>query len=280
MTLLSPAIMAALAAPLLSIAAMGAAMGAAPSAAGASTQQESDGLVPPSTSQSINAPYNAFLEKYVVAKNGINHVRYGDVTAADKAALQAYVTALSALKPSTMTQSEQIAYYANLYNAHTVVVILDHYPVTSIRRIGGGLLPLGPWDDPAVTVEGKELTLNNIEHDIVRAQFAEPRVHYAFNCASIGCPDLRPTAWEAASLDADLDAAARAYIAHPRGVQVDTRGRVVASSIYKWFKEDFGDNDAEILDHIRQYAVGEKANALKAATKIHRYDYDWSLNDL
>lgn len=228
----------------------------------------------------VNAPYNDFLNRYVVAKDGINLIDYAAVTASDLGRLKAYVKTLEAMRPSDMSRAEQIAYYANIYNAKTLVIILENYPVKSIRQIGGGLIFKGPWRKKVLTIEGQELSLDNIEHDIVRARFDEPRIHYAFNCAAMGCPNLHPTAWEADSLEADLDAAARTFIAHPRGVFIDTRGRVRLSSIYKWFRQDFGDNDAAVLDHIRQYAAGEKAVQLEGVSRIHTYDYDWALNEV
>lgn len=230
------------------------------------------------TIEDLNAVYTTLLERYIVEKDGIHLFDYNAVSDVDRAALADYVIGLQKLHPSQMSVSGQIAYWANLYNAKTLEIILDNYPVASIRDIKSGLFSAGPWGMEVVTVEGKELSLDNIEHDIVRATFKEPRVHYAFNCASIGCPNLAKKAWSADTLDEDLDAAARAYIASPRGVRVED-GKVIASSIYKWFKKDFGKNDAEVLDHIRQYASGEKLASLKGKTKISRHEYDWSLND-
>ena len=227
----------------------------------------------------LNATYNNFLSKYVVNADGINLVEYGQVTAADKAKLKAYVARMQKQKPSTMDRDEELAFWFNLYNAKTIEIILENYPVESIRQIGGGFIAKGPWKADAVTVEGRVMSLDNIEHDTVRAKFDEPRVHYAFNCASLGCPNLKPSAWDAATLDADLDEAARAYIAHPRGIRVDSNGRVVASSIYNWFKKDFGRNDAAVLDHIRQYATGDKLDQLQGVKRINGYQYDWSLNE-
>jgi hypothetical protein len=249
---------------------LGAGLPAHQAMAGAAVQAEAR--------SEVNAPYNAFLSRYIVERDGIHLVRYGDVSEADHQALKDYVAALEGLSPSGMGRDEQLAYWFNLYNAKTIDIILDNYPVDSIRDIGGGLFTKGPWKDEVVTVEGRRMSLDNIEHDTVRAEFDEPRVHYAFNCASIGCPNLKTTAWEAATLDADLDAAARAYIAHPRGVSVED-GRVTVSSIYKWFKKDFGGNDRAVLDHIRQYATGAKAEALEGVSRINKDDYDWSLNE-
>ncbi len=234
-----------------------------------------DDMMSSSMEASVNAPYTAFLQKYLVEKDGIQLVRYADVTPADKTALDEYIATLEGLAPSEMSRDEALAYYFNLYNAETISLILDAYPVKSIRSLG--IFNSGPWKKKVVTVEGRELSLDDIEHNTVRANYDEPRVHYAFNCASIGCPNLKPSAWEAATLDADLDAAARTYIAHPRGITIEN-GRVTASNIYDWFSEDFGDNESEVLDHIRQYAQGDKAEALVGVTKIDRYAYDWDLN--
>ena len=225
-----------------------------------------------------HAAFDAFLAEYVTEADGMTLVRYGAVTEADAAALEGYIETLEAMTPSALTRDEQLAYYFNLYNAAIIDVVLDNYPIDSIKEVGGGLFNRGPWKDEVVTVAGERLSFDDIEHGIVRARFDEPRVHYAFNCASIGCPDIKPSAWRAETLDADLDAAAAAYVAHPRGVRVDERGRVTASSIYKWFQEDFGGSEAGVLDHVARHAAGAKKAALEGADDIRRYDYDWSLN--
>lgn len=232
----------------------------------------------------LHAPWDAFLAEYVVQQDGMARVRYADVTEADHAALEGYIDALEALAPSRMTGDERLAYYFNLYNAAIVDVVLDNYPIESIRQVGGRLLPpRGPWKQEVVTVEGDRLSFDDIEHGRVRAEYDEPRVHYAFNCASLGCPDIASKAWRAGTLDADLDAAARAFVAHPRGVSVDDEGEVDASSIYKWFREDFGGTEAGVLEHVAAYAEGGKKAAIEAAIAsgegIDDYEYDWDLNE-
>jgi len=122
------------------------------------------------------------------------------------------------------------------------------------------------------------MSLNDIEHGTVRKQFNEPRIHYGFNCASIGCPNLKTTAWTAETFEADLTQAAKDFINSPRGISVDNKGRVTASSIFKWYKEDFGGTDAKVLAHAAPYAAAETKTALQSARKIHNFDYDWSLN--
>ena len=195
----------------------------------------------------------------------------------DMAALNSYIDELAAQKPSTFESKEAMAYWANLYNALTVRIVAENYPVKSIRKIKSGLLP-GPWKRDLVTVEGEELSLDNIEHDIMRPTFKTPLVHYMVNCASIGCPNLKETPWDAKTLDADLEVAARAFVNSPRGVTLNSKGRLAASSIYKWFQKDFGGSQQGVLEHLAQYANEDTASLLKGRTKIDKFEYDWGVN--
>lgn len=234
-----------------------------------------------------HAIFNELLGRYVVASaDGVNRVDYGrwKASAADRSRLESYIGNLLAQAPSKQPRAEAFAYWSNLYNAVTLKVVLDRYPVRTIREIKSESLLdpkayLGPWRTRRVTVEGRSYSLDDIEHEVLRPSFKDPRVHYALNCASYGCPNLRAKAWAAATLDADLDAAAREYINHPRGVTVLSGGRLRVSSIYKWFKDDFGGNDAGVIDHIRKYSDPKLARALRADAVIGEDAYDWSLND-
>lgn len=167
--------------------------------------------------------WQQFLSRYVVeAKDGINRVKYGKVSAADKASLKAYLGALGATKVSALSDPEQRAFWINLYNALTVDVVLDHYPVKSIKEIslGGSLFASGPWKKPLIGVEGRKLSLDNIEHDILRKQWPDPRNHYAVNCASMSCPNLMTKPFTAGALERMLMQGARDYINHERGVRI------------------------------------------------------------
>ncbi|HUS95487.1 MAG TPA: DUF547 domain-containing protein, partial [Hyphomicrobiaceae bacterium] len=220
---------------------------------------------------------------------GLNRVDYAAFKKVSHRVLKDYIKALQGVDVRGLDRPEQFAFWANLYNAKTIDVILDHYPVTSIREISinGGLFGFlkksvgagGPWKAKILKVSGQELSLDDVEHNILRPIFKDPRVHYAVNCASVGCPNLRISAFTGANLGADLDAGARAYINHPRGVSV-TDGAVRASSIYDWFKSDFGGNAAGVLTHVRKYAGPELAAKLNGAATISKYSYDWSLNDI
>jgi len=231
-----------------------------------------------------HSAWNALLAKYVVAgRDGLNRVAYAKFKAEGHTKLKAYVAALARVDVAKLDRPEQFAFWANLYNAKTIDVVLDHYPVKSIKDIslGGSLTALvtgGPWKAKVVQVAGQDLSLDDIEHGLLRKIFKDPRVHYAVNCASVGCPNLSNQAFTGATLEAQLDAGARAYINSPRGVRV-TGGNVTASSIYKWFQEDFGGSAAGVLQHARAYANDDLKAALSGARSISGYDYDWALND-
>jgi len=223
----------------------------------------------------------------VLPADGVARVRYGawKANVADMAALNGWITAAAAARPSAMARNEAYAYWANLYNALTLKVVLERYPVRSIRDIRSSGVPFdpkgyfGPWRTRLVTVEGRRMSLDDIEHETMRPQFQDPRVHYAVNCASIGCPNLRLRAWRAATLEVELDDAARDFVNHPRGAMFRADGGLRVSSIYTWFREDFGASEAGVIAHLRRYATGDLARRLATATRITEDAYDWALND-
>lgn len=232
-----------------------------------------------STLRVDHGAWDAFLAKYLrVAPPGPNRVAYGAVTPADKAALAAYVDTLAAVRVDGLGRAEQMAYWINLYNALTVKVVLDHWSVASIRDIdiSPGLFADGPWGAKLVAVQGLRLSLDDIEHRILRPLWRDPRVHYAVNCASTGCPDLAPRAFTADRLEAMLNAGAVAYVNAPRGVRFDG-DRLVVSKIYYWFADDFA-ADGGVLAHLRKHAAADLRARLKKAKEINDYDYDWAIN--
>ena len=198
-------------------------------------------------------------------------------SAADREALKRYIDQLTGLDPLTLTRPEQFAYWANLYNALTIQVVVEAYPVASIRDIRTSRPLPGPWWKAVTRVAGVNLSLNNIEHDILRKGWREPRVHYAVNCASFSCPNLPLQALRGVGLEAALDAAARAYVNHSRGVRFEGE-KLVVSSIYQWYGGDFGGTDARVIAHLAQYAAPPLRARLLAVERIARGAYDWSLN--
>lgn len=231
-----------------------------------------------------HSEWQALLATYLVpgTDGGPNRIDYARFAGSeeDRDRLELYITALEGTDVESLNRNEQFAFWANLYNAATVRVVLDHYPVSSIRKINisPGLFSTGPWGAKLVSVGGESLTLDDIEHRILRPIWKDPRVHYAVNCASVGCPDLPVEPFTGKTLEADLEAAARAYINSPRGARME-RGGLRASKIYDWYAEDFGDSEANVIAHLKVYAEGELADALETVTRIRGYDYDWSLND-
>lgn len=236
---------------------------------------------PRSTVTVDHAAWDEFLGKYLVADDpsGINLARYGSVTPEDRQALRSYLESLEAVRVSEMNRDEQRAYWINLYNALTVLLILEHYPVKSIRdiKISPGFFSSGPWDKKLLVIEGEKVSLNDIEHRILRPIWKDNRLHYAVNCASLGCPNLQPAAYGSANTERLLEEGAREYVNHPRGVRFDGK-KLVLSSIYGWFKEDFGGSEKGILEHLLTYADDQLTERLRDYRGRIKNEYDWSLN--
>ena len=226
--------------------------------------------------------WDEWLERYVMTgDDGVNRVAYGSVSAADRANLDDYIDRLEAVEVFALNRSEQKAFWINLYNAGTVKVILDHWPTETIRDIdiSPGFFADGPWGRKLITVEGVPVSLDDAEHRILRPIWQDPRIHYAVNCASIGCPNLATSAYTPDNMDNLLDDGARNFVNHPRGVRIEN-GKLIVSSIYEWFRADFGGNDEGIIAHLRQYADESLKTAFDGITRIAGDDYDWSINSM
>lgn len=225
--------------------------------------------------------WNSLLKKYIKpGKAGLNTFAYGKVSTTDKAALQNYIRSLEAIEVTSYNRNEQLAYWINLYNAVTISVVLDHYPVKTIRDIDiSGFLKNGPWQKELVTVEETPLTLDDIEHAILRPIWKDPRIHYGVNCASVGCPNLQTSAFTGKTVSAQLDRGANAYVNSTRGVEINRRGKVSVSSVYSWFAHDFGNSEAGVMQHLLKYANPDLAEKLTRAGRLSDTHYDWSLNE-
>ncbi len=231
-----------------------------------------------SSTQTINhAAWDQLLASHLSMGNeGVALFAYSNVNAGERAALKGYIETLEAVNVTSLSRDVQMAYWINLYNAVTVEVILQNFPLASIRDISSGLFSSGPWDAEMVSVQGHTLTLNDIEHEILRPIWHDPRIHYVVNCASIGCPNLAPVAYTAENLSELLERGAHDYINHSRGVRVEN-GRVIASRLFRWYADDFGSRE-ELFDHFRTYADPDLRSALEGHSRIYDYEYDWSLN--
>jgi hypothetical protein len=206
-------------------------------------------------------------------------VDYQDLKRQGVAELNNYLATLSsvcAADERAANRDERLAFWINAYNAFTVKLIIDHYPVRSIRSIGW--LPFKKKFIPMPGLGKGDLSLDEIENDILRKQLGEPRIHFAIVCASKSCPKLQ--AYRADGLGLQLDQAARDFIQDASKNRYDAAKRTFyASSIFKWFHEDFERAKGSLAAFIAQYAQPEVAAALKQGdVRIEFLDYDWSLN--
>jgi len=176
--------------------------------------------------------------------------------------------------PNTWSKDERMAYWINAYNAFTVKLILDYYPVESIKDIKKGIPFVNSvWDIEFIEIEGQSYSLNNIEHGILRPKFNEPRIHFAINCASYSCPVLRREAFEANRLDLQLKDATQTFLFDGERNRLD-EFQPKLSKIFSWFKGDFTKNGS-LIEYINLHTP----NPIDSEAKIEYIDYDWRLND-
>ncbi len=195
----------------------------------------------------------------------------------DSALLNQYLDLLSSAHPNDKhwSKHEQLTYWINAYNAFTVRLIIRHYPVESIKKVTW-TVPLlnSPWKINFISIQGITYNLGNIEHDILRKKFAEPRIHFAINCASYSCPPLSNHAYTADSIDDQLQRAAIRFVNDPLRNRITT-DKVKVSSIFLWFRGDFT-KDGSLHDFLNQYS----RTKIRPDQHIGYLKYDWSLNDL
>ncbi len=237
--------------------------------------------------------WNGLLKTY--AKKG--RVNYQQLIAKDLAKLTKYLNLLAGVTETEIknwSRQEKLAYWINAYNACTFKAITDNYPIkargmarlrfptNSIRQIPG------VWDKLKFKAGGQNLTLNQIEHEKLRAQLKEPRIHFALVCASVGCPDLRNEAYTADRIEEQLEDGAKRFVRDPTKVRIDRKaGKLYLSQILKWFGNDFKDYKAVagygkqqgIVSFVTQYSQPTSTDAIKATKlKVAWLDYDWTLN--
>ncbi|MBW2206539.1 MAG: DUF547 domain-containing protein [Deltaproteobacteria bacterium] len=168
------------------------------------------------------------------------------------------------------------AFYVNAYNAWTIKLILTGYPgIESIKDLGS--LFKSPWKKKICRIDGEVITLDDIEHNILRPQFKDPRVHFAVNCASKGCPPLLAEPYTGSRLDKQLNQVTRAFINDPKRYRIE-KDTLFVSKIFKWFSEDFNN---DVIGFFLQYAEGDLKKTLESnrgKIKVKYLDYDWSLN--
>ena len=226
--------------------------------------------------------WSDFLRRYLDTSNsdGIHRVDYAGVTAEDREGLKQYLLRLQKIPVSRLSRIQQLPCWINLYNAFTVHLILEQYPLDSIVDIRYGFFDFGPWDEKLLQIEDEEVSLNDIEHRILRPIWKDPRLHYALNCASLGCPNLQPESFHPGNVESLLNSGARGYINHPRGLRFENEDDLLLSKIYDWYADDFGDNEKELLQHLMRYVNRSTKTRLESFDGDIDYEYDWDLNGL
>lgn len=223
-----------------------------------SVEQEEQPKVP----KASHDAWDGLLKKYVSADGKVNYQGFKT----SKSELESYLEHLSQNPvQSSWSRNEQMAYWINAYNAFTVKLIVDNYPVNSIMDLHGGK----PWDVKWIKLGNKTYSLNNIEHDILRPQFNEPRIHFAVNCAAKSCPPLLNRAWRANTLNSTFDQQAKSFINNPKYNKISAK-QVQISKIFEWYASDFGN----IISYLNKYAD----TTIKANAKVSYLEYDWALN--
>ncbi len=216
--------------------------------------------------------FGELLQKYV--KNG--NVNYAGFQS-EESQLDRYLDVLESVDINMLSRDDQFAFYANAYNAWTIKLILGKYPkITSIKSLG--VFNTGPWKKKVVRLKDETVSLDHVEHDILRPRFKDPRVHFAINCAAKSCPPLRSEAYRGEILNQQLDNSTRSFINDPNSYRLEGNNLYV-SRIFKWFSEDFSDG---ALAFFQKYAEGKLKEKLDKSGKITvKYlKYDWSLNGM
>lgn len=210
----------------------------------------------------LHDPWDVLLKRYVSTDGRVNYKGL----LADQPELEAYLKQLENTNVKTLNRDEQLAYWINAYNAYTIKLILENYPVKSIMDIDNGK----PWDKKWINLDGRTLSLNDIENVIIRPEFKEPRIHFAVNCAAKSCPPLMNAAWTAEKLESQLEERTRSFINNTRFNRI-SEGQVKLSKIFEWYAVDFG--------NIQSYIDNYTDQSVSSTAKISYYEYDWALNE-
>ncbi len=211
----------------------------------------------------IHDAWNNLLQKYVSSTGKVNYKGLKR----ERAALNAYLQSLSDnFVQDDWSKAKKMAYWINVYNAFTIKMIVDNYPISSITKLHRGK----PWDIKWIKLGDETYSLNNIEHDILRPQFQDARVHFAVNCAAQSCPPILNKAWTAKNLEQYLDRQARAFINNAAFNKITT-SEVVISKIFEWYAEDFGD----IINYLNKFTTTK----IEVGAKVGFQEYNWALNE-
>ncbi|MFK7935719.1 MAG: DUF547 domain-containing protein [Saprospiraceae bacterium] len=229
-----------------------------------------------SNSKPVNhALWDTLVNEHVTASGDVDYKGF----IADSTRFNNYLDLLSSAHPNkkNWSRDEQLAYWINAYNAFTVKIIIDNYPVESIKNIKEGLpFVSDTWTVEFIKIEDRMYNLNNIEHGIIRPNFKEPRIHFAVNCASISCPKLRNEAFTAEKLEKQLAEQARDFLRDESKNKFTSSEEVKLSKIFDWFKGDFKEKYPSVTAFVNEYGPIK----LDTDASLDYLDYDWNLNDV
>lgn len=212
-----------------------------------------------------HAEWDYLLKKYVSAEGKVNYPGLKQ----DKAKLEVYLKKLSTNPPAAdWSSKDKLAYWINVYNAFTVKLIVDNYPLKSIRDLGE------PWDKKFILIGSKTYSLNEVENQIIRKEFAEPRIHFAVNCASFSCPALLNEAFTGDKLEDQLTRQTKAYINNPAHNTISAN-KAQVSQLFSWYADDFKKSAGSVSAFINKYSTMK----IKDDSKLEYKDYGWNLNE-
>ena len=218
--------------------------------------------------------FSSILRRAVHTKNLQTLVNYQQLKSHPQS-LEVYLKSLSSvssLEYKKFDRNQKMAFLINAYNAFTLKLVIDHYPVDSIKKIG--IVLFSPWKKKFFNLLGKKQSLHFIEHEMLRKEFKEPRIHFAIVCASLSCPNLMPTAYNATHLEQQLVEAERNFFRDKNKNVYDASTRTIrASEIFEWYEDDFKAEYGTVKAYLK------KKLGVQGAVKVGTLDYDWGLND-
>ena len=225
------------------------------------------------TGQISHKQWDELVKKHVTKSGTVNYEGFIN----DKEHMNAYLTLLSNNPPkSSWTKDETLAYWINAYNAFTVRLIVKHFPVNSIKDLGGPIYKVNTsWDIKFIKIGGEELNLNNIEHQKIRGQFNDPRIHFAMNCASVSCPRLRNEAYTSNKLESQLTDQAKYFLQYKIKNDLSDPQNPQVSKLFSWYSEDFKVEGKTVIDFINKYSISK----IPQGASLEYLDYNWNLNN-
>jgi len=220
-------------------------------------------------SQVSHAKWEVLLKTHVSKSGVVNYKGFKS----DQVILNAYLNQLESNAPtSSWSKNETMAYWINAYNAYTVQLMVNNYPLKSIMDLKYN--GKSAWDYKWIKIGSETLSLNDIEHEKLRKKYKDARIHFAVNCASFSCPVLLNTAYTADKLEAQLEAQAILFINDPKRNQISS-GSAKVSQLFEWYQDDFTAGGKSVIDYLNKYSKTK----IKAGTNISYINYNWNLNE-